>query len=415
MRKLITILMTIMTLLAIISCNGSTPQGTPELTVKLEKSAELKETVTAVITLIAEDKTTTEISLTESKNSVTNELLAGTYIVDVQESKVCDFEYDKTITIKAGGNSLVIKAVPKSASGNTDDPINPTITTGILSIDFCNFFGATMHYDIYNSYSIDPIISADTDKDTKIELEPGSYYISASLVGDPSDLKLWTTNEDDSPSDPADKHSFSIEKGQNTLSCFKITNENKSGNARVAINPTYGKELLGNPNEYGDDVSISYSFKYINSEQVKSGTKVYDDYLIDMGMESVSFTPEFSIRAINSNGDDVSGNYVLICPRMYVNDSANREILTRCICIYRGCKVEFRINEPLEENQVAYISCEQLGKTLLDTKLAYDKPFDVTCYIKTKEGTIVSQYCEYENMKISEGDSTVIILERNIN
>ncbi|MGN0906606.1 MAG: hypothetical protein ACI4NM_05605, partial [Bullifex sp.] len=88
---------------------------------------------------------------------------------------------------------------------------------------------------------------------------------------------------------------------------------------------------------------------------------------------------------------------------------------TKSINIYRGCKVEFRINEQLEENQEVYISCEQFRGSMDATegiKLAFDKPFDVTCYIKTTEGDI--KYCDYENMTISEGDSTVIVLERNI-
>lgn len=348
----------------------------------------------------------------------------------VQESGFYDYEYPDTITIKAGGeNTLIIKVFPKSAEKDEpekpgeEDPVIPPSTTGILDIDFCNFFEATMHYEIYKyNDASSPIYQGETKGDLQISLLPGDYKIKCNLVNSAVDIKLCGLNNDLNYVSTDYPISFNIEIGKKTFLGYYIDEtSNGTRNSRIAINPTIGKELLGKNNTYGHDVSIGYTIKYGTGLTQEVGNNIYKDTLVDLGYK---FIPALYTFEINAKIDDidVSDQYVIIYNWVWANaEDLQGETATKPIAIYRGKPIKFKTDVALKENQFLGISCKQFGRDIIEDeegryKIAYDEPFSLSINIYEKIGdynNFIGTYFEEEVMIISEGCGSILHISSN--
>lgn len=435
MRKLLVPLVIILLTLITVACAVADPNDIPveneELTIMLDISEEIKEKkITVNVALRIDDSFSINVPLTREESSKTYPAAITTYNVMVQESGFYDYEYPDTITIKAGGeNTLIIKVFPKSAEKDEpekpgeEDPVIPPSTTGILDIDFCNFFEATMHYEIYKyNDASSPIYQGETKGDLQISLLPGDYKIKCNLVNSAVDIKLCGLNNDLNQVSTDYPISFNIEIGKKTFLGYYIDEtSNGKRNSRIAINPTIGKELLGKNNTYGHDVSIGYTIKYGTGLTQEVGNNIYKDTLVDLGYK---FIPALYTFEINAKIDDidVSDQYVIIYNWVWANaEDLQGETATKPIAIYRGQPIKFETDVILEENQFLGIGCEQLGRSVIEDeegryKIAYDEPFSLSINIYEKIGddvTFVSTYFEKEVKTISEGCSSVLYIASN--
>ncbi|MDD6042163.1 MAG: hypothetical protein PUB87_00230 [Eubacteriaceae bacterium] len=446
MKKLIPLTTLIAALLLVVSCAASTPapdetDDKSDLTVKLEISEDIKEEdVTVDVALTLEGSSfIRNISLSRSESSKTEPVAVVEYKVMVKESNLFDFIYPDTIRIdKEKENTLLIKVVPKGSikddpsTGNPGteepDPVIPPKTTGTLDIDFCNFFGAKLHYEIYNYYNdASPIEMGDTEKDIQIELPPGEYKISANLVYPDQGIKLFGLNDDLGYVGTEYPIRFTIEKGKKTFQGYYIKEDdiNKKETSRYVVNATIGKELLGNTNAYGHDVSISYVIEYENIaiQSIKGFT--YEDKAIGLDNKNIRTKCSLAIEA-KSNGKDVSDQYVIKCAGLYSNyEQLDGETDTNHAAIFRGKPIKFTTDLVLTEDQKIVFDVKQyddLGVVEDEEgrfRLAYDIPYSLTIRVyqkdPVKEGSWnpIDMYYEETGLTISEGCDSVIHIERN--
>ena len=434
MRKLLIPLVIVLTLITV-ACAVADPNDIPveneELTIKLDISKEInEEEITVNVALRVDDSFSINVPLTREESSKTYPAAITTYNVMVQESGFYDYEYPDTITIKAGGeNTLIIKVFPKSAEKDEpekpgeEDPVIPPSTTGILDIDFCNFFEATMHYEIYKyNDASSPIYQGETKGDLQISLLPGDYKIKCNLVNSAVDIMLCGLNNDLNYVSTDYPISFNIEVGKKTFLGYYIDEtSNGTRNSRIAINPTIGKELLGKNNTYGHDVSIGYTIKYGTGLTQEVGNNIYKDTLVDLGYK---FIPALYTFEINAKIDDidVSDQYVIIYNWVWANaEDLQGETATKPIAIYRGKPIKFETDVALKENQFLGISCKQFGRDIIEDeegryKIAYDEPFSLSINIYEKIGdynNFIGTYFEEEVMIISEGCGSILHISSN--
>lgn len=434
MRKLLIPLVIVLTLITV-ACAVADPNDIPveneELTIKLDISKEInEEEITVNVALRVDDSFSINVPLTREESFKTYPAAITTYNVMVQESGFYDYEYPDTITIKAGGeNTLIIKVFPKSAEKDEpekpgeEDPVIPPSTTGILDIDFCNFFEATMHYEIYKyNDASSPIYQGETKGDLQISLLPGDYKIKCNLVNSAVDIKLCGLNNDLNYVSTDYPISFNIEIGKKTFLGYYIDEtSNGTRNSRIAINPTIGKELLGKNNTYGHDVSIGYTIKYGTGLTQEVGNNIYKDTLVDLGYK---FIPALYTFEINAKIDDidVSDQYVIIYNWVWANaEDLQGETATKPIAIYRGKPIKFKTDVALKENQFLGISCKQFGRDIIEDeegryKIAYDEPFSLSINIYEKIGdynNFIGTYFEEEVMIISEGCGSILHISSN--
>ena len=434
MNKLLIPLVIVVSLM-LVACVAANPDEIPieneNLTIQLDISEEIKEEdITVNVALRVNDSFSINVPLTREESTKIYPAAVTTYNVMVQESKIYDYEYPDTITIKAGGeNTLIIKVFPKSAEKDEpekpgeEDPVIPPSTTGILDIDFCNFFEATMHYEIYKYYDASsPIYQGETEADLQISLPPGDYKIKCNLVNSAEDIKLCGLNNDLNYVSTDYPISFNIEVGKKTFLGYYIDEtSNGTRNSRIAINPTIGKELLGVNNAYGHNVSIDYTIEYGTGLTKKVENSIYEDTLVDLGYEIIPALYTFKINA-KIDDIDVSDHYVITYNWVWANaEDLQGETATKPIAIYRGQPVKFETDVVLKKNQFLSIGCEQLGRSVIEDeegryKLAYDEPFNLSINIYEKNGddvTFVSTYFEKEVKTISEGCSSVLYIASN--
>lgn len=434
MNKLLIPLVIVVSLM-LVACVAANPDEIPieneNLTIQLDISEEIKEEdITVNVALRVNDSFSINVPLTREESTKIYPAAVTTYNVMVQESKIYDYEYPDTITIKAGGeNTLIIKVFPKSAEKDEpekpgeEDPVIPPSTTGILDIDFCNFFEATMHYEIYKyNDASSPIYQGETKGDLQISLLPGDYKIKCNLVNSAVDIMLCGLNNDLNYVSTDYPISFNIEIGKKTFLGYYI-NETSNGtrNSRIAINPTIGKELLGKNNTYGHDVSIGYTIKYGTGLTQEVGNNIYKDTLVDLGYK---FIPALYTFEINAKIDDidVSDQYVIIYNWVWANaEDLQGKTATKPIAIYRGKPIKFETVVALKENQFLGISCKQFGRDIIEDeegryKIAYDEPFSLSINIYEKIGdynNFIGTYFEEEVMIISEGCGSILHISSN--
>lgn len=440
MKKLIPLTTLLAALLLVVSCAASTPapdetDEKTDLTVKLEISEDIKEEdVTVDVALTLEGSSfIRNISLSRSESSKTEPVAVVEYKIMVKESNLFDFIYPDTIRIdKEKENTLLIKVVPKGSikddpsAGNPgteeSDPVIPPKTTGTLDIDFCNFFGAKLHYEIYNYDDASPIEMGDTEKDIQIELPPGEYKISANLVYPAQGIKLFGLNDDLGYVGTEYPIRFTIEKGKKTFQGYYIKEDgiNKRETSRYVVNATIGKELLGNTNVYGHDVSISYVIEYENTEIQNIVGSTYEDKAIDLKYKNIRAKCSLAIDA-KSNGMDVSDQYVIKCGGLYSNyEQLDGETDTNHAAIFRGKPIKFTTGIIPAEDQMIVFDVKQYDDLgVLDDevgrfKLAYDIPYSLTIRVYQKNPVIlIDTYYEGTGLTISEGCDSVIHIERN--
>ena len=435
MRKLLIPLVIVLLTLITVACSVADPNDIPieneELTIKLDISEEIKEEkITVNVALRIDDSFSINVPLTREESSKTYPAAITTYNVMVQESGFYDYEYPDTITIKAGGeNTLIIKVFPKSAEKDEpekpgeEDPVIPPSTTGILDIDFCNFFEATMHYEIYKyNDASSPIYQGETKGDLQISLLPGDYKIKCNLVNSAEDIKLCGLNNDLNYVSTDYPISFNIEVGKKTFLGYYIDEtSNGTRNSRIAINPTIGKELLGVNNAYGHNVSIDYTIEYGTGLTKKVENSIYEDTLVDLGYEIIPALYTFKINA-KIDDIDVSDHYVITYNWVWANEEdLQGETATKPIAIYRGQPIKFETDVVLKKNQFLSIGCEQLGRSVIEDeegryKIAYDEPFSLSINIYEKIGdynNFIGTYFEEEVMIISEGCGSILQISSN--
>lgn len=446
MKKLIPLTTLLAALLLVISCAASTPvpdetDEKSDLTVKLEISEDIKEEdVTVDVALTLEGSSfIRNISLSRSESSKTEPVAVVEYKVMVKESNLFDFIYPDTIRIdKEKENTLLIKVVPKGSikddpstenpGPEEPDPVIPPKTTGTLDIDFCNLFGAKLHYEIYNYYDdASPIEMGDTEKDIQIELPPGEYKISANLVYPAQGIILFGLNDDLGYVGTEYPISFTIEEGKKTFQGYYIKEEgiNKREQSRYVVNATIGKELLGENNAYGHDVAISYVIEYENAELSNIVGSTYKDKAIDLNYKNIKAKCSLAIEA-KSNGKDVSDQYVIKCAGLYSNyEQLDGETDTNHVAIFRGKPIKFTTDLVLREDQKIVFDVKQyddLGVMEDEDgrfRLAYDIPFSLTVRVYQKnpgkEGNwnLIDTYYEETGLTISEGCASVIHIKRN--
>lgn len=446
MKKFVSLSILFAALLLIISCAASSP--TPDkidekadLTVKMEISEDIKEEdVTVDVTLTLEGSSfIRNISLSRSENSKTEPVAIVEYKVMVKESNLFDFIYPDTIKIdKEKENTLLINVVPKGSikddpstenpGTEEPDPEIPPKTTGTLDIDFCNFFGAKLHYEIYGSNGdASPIKMDDTEKDIQIDLPPGTYTISANLVDSPNDIILYYLNSDLHGDISKNPISFKIEEGKKTFQGYYIKEDdiNKRETSRYVVNATIGKELLGNTNAYGHDVSISYVIEYENEEIHNIIGSTHQDKTIGLDNKNIRTKCSLAIEA-KSNDMDVSDQYVIKCGGLYSNyEQLDGVTDTNHVAIFRGKPIKFTTDLVLAEDQMIVLDIKQYDDLgVVDDeqgrfKLAYDIPFSLTIRVyqkdSIKEGkwNLIDIYYEGTGLTIFEDCNSVMHIERN--
>lgn len=445
MRKLLIPLVIVLTLI-IVACAVADPNDIPieneKLTIKLDISEEIKEEkLTVNVALRIDDSFSINIPLSREESSKTYSAAITTYNVMVQESGPYDYEYPDSITIKAGEeNILSIKVIPKSSGkDNPEKPIEPDNPeqpgeievpdkeTGTLDIDFCNFFGAKLHYKIYNYYDESQIEMGDTEGDIQIELPPGKYKISANLVYPAQGIKLFGLNDDLGYVGTEYPISFTIEKGKKTFQGYYIKEDdiNKRETSRYVVNATIGKELLGNTNAYGHDVSISYVIEYENKKIPNIVGSTDKDKAIDLKYKNIKAKCSLAIDA-KSIDKDVSDQSVIKCGGLYSKyEQLDGETNTNHVAIFRGKPIKFTTDLVLAEDQMIVFDIKQFDDLgVLDDeegrfKLAYDIPFSLTIRVyqkdPEKEGNwnLKETYYEGTGLTILEDCDSVMHIERN--
>ena len=357
----------------------------------------------------------------------------------VKESELFDFIYPDTIRIdKDKENTLLVQVVPKGSvkedpstekpGTEEPEPVIPPTTTGTLDIDFCNFFGAKLHYEIYGSNGdASPIEMGDTEKDIQIELPPGTYKISANLVDSVEGIILYYLNYDLQGEMSKNSISFTIEEGKKTFQGYYIKEDgiNTGATSRYVVNATIGKELLGKTNAYGDDVSISYVIEYENKDIPNIVGSTYEDKAIDLKYKNIMAKCSLAIDA-KSIDMDVSDQYVIKCGGLYSDfEQLDGVTDTNHVAIFRGKPIRFTTDIIPSEDQKIVFDIKQyddLGVVEDEDgrfRLAYDIPFSLTIRVyqknPKKEGSwnLIDTYYEETGLTISEGCDSVIHIERN--
>lgn len=430
--KKVLIAFTIILTFMVFSCAMDIPEEnlpeTADLTINLEISEEIKDDVQVNVALFINDAFTTNIALSNEENSKTEKVAVTTYNVRVQDNEHFDFDYPDSIKIVAGGkNTLTIKVTQKSeASEGEEDPVDPPLVTYTgISIDFCNVFDKTLHYEIYDSrHASDPIKSGDIKKDEFIDLKPGTYYISSNLVEPIDNIEFWAISETSDQIDPSNKIGINVTEGKRAFIGYIIKDKNiGTRNSRIVINPTVGKEYLGE-NAFGHNVLIDYTINYgTGLTQKKTGTTT-TDHVIDLGYEFIPAKCEFTVCEMVGDDKVASENYVLWCKEVYSgSDDLQGMTYTKNICIYRAATVEFKVDTELAKNQSLEFYTNQnynrIYKYSTDGKitLAYDLPYDIDVYVVTTDeggNKSFTTYCNYDGLVFSQGDSKVIHLASNV-
>ena len=216
-----------------------------------------------------------------------------------------EYEYkasDDLINIKEGeSKNIQITICPYGSSNEEEEPeLEPNM--GYFSVDLCNYFGKEVNYEISSYYLSEPLKGVITENTTFI-VPLG--YINYKFSIDSEDYVV--TPPRGAVDHKVYEYSKRIEKdSKNPLSLYVYSKKNNNTDPPVLIfNPYEGVELLGNNNQYGDDVSIICTV-------IKDGYKYTEEFTEDSSFTLIgtgSCNISFSINAVDINGNDVSDKY----------------------------------------------------------------------------------------------------------
>lgn len=267
-----------------------------------------------------------EISISKEKNlidtfTLTNkelnksvEVEEGEYLISYRllsgetEYSGKEYEYKASndlINIKEGeSKNIQITICPYGSSNEEEEPeLEPNM--GYFSVDLCNYFGKEVNYEI-SSYNLSEPLKGVITENTTFIVPLGSINYKFSI--DSEDYVV--TPPRGAVDHKVYEYSKSIEKdSKNPLSLYVYSKNNNTDPPVLIFNPYEGVELLGDNNQYGDDVSIICTV-------IKNGYSYTEEFTEEFTEDS-SFTLtgtgkydiSFSIHAVDINGNDVSDKY----------------------------------------------------------------------------------------------------------
>ena len=249
-------------------------------------------------------------TLTNKELNKSVEVEEGEYLISYRllsgetEYSGKEYEYKASndlINIKEGeSKNIQITICPYGSSNEEEEPeLEPNM--GYFSVDLCNYFGKEVNYEI-SSYNLSEPLKGVITENTTFIVPLGSINYKFSI--DSEDYVV--TPPRGAVDHKVYEYSKSIEKdSKNPLSLYVYSKNNNTDPPVLIFNPYEGVELLGDNNQYGDDVSIICTVIKNGNRYTKEFTEDSSFTLTGTGECDISF----SIYAVDINGNDVSDKY----------------------------------------------------------------------------------------------------------